>query len=64
MWIVYPCSLIHSEQLSCSEYFDPESFTVSGNYRTVLPEGDGSMFYMLKGGGGHTDSVFGFVTFF
>ena len=61
---MYPCSLIHSEQLSYSEHFHLESFTSTGNYRIVQLEGEGSMFGMLEGGGGHTDSVFVFVVFF
>src|SRR4051812_29771359 len=49
IWMVYPCSLIHSEHLSCSEYFHPDSFAVSGNYRTVLSEWDGPMLVVLEG---------------
>ena len=30
----------------------------------MLPEGDGSMFCMLEGRGGHTDSIFVFFVFF
>ena len=64
MWIVYPCSLIHSEQLSCSEHFHPESFTGTRRLSDSASGGEGSMFCMLEGGGGHTDSVFVFVVFF
>ena len=35
-----------------------------GIYRTDEPEGDGSLFGVLEGGGAHTGSVSGFVVFF
>ena len=49
MWIVYPCSLIHSEQLSYTEHFHPGSFTGTGNYRVGIPEGECHGFGMLEG---------------
>ena len=64
MWILYPCSLIHSEQLSYSEHFHPESVSGTGNYWVGIPEGECSMFGMLEGGGGYTGSVSVFVGFF
>ena len=64
IWIVYPCSLIHSEQLSYSEHFQPESFTGTGNYRVGILEGECLRFCRLEGVGGHAGSVSVFVVFF
>ena len=42
----------------------PEFLPAPGIYRTDEPEGDGSVFGVLEGGGGPTDSVILFVGFF
>ena len=42
----------------------PVILPAPGIYRTEEPEGDGSLFEVLQGGGGPTDSVFLFVGFF
>ena len=41
-----------------------DELSAPGDYRTVQPEGEGSMCGMLEGWCGYADSVFVFVVFF
>ena len=58
--MVFYCNAIH-----CRRIGNPTgNLPAPGNYRTDEPEGEGSVFGVLEGGGGHTGSVSGFVVFF
>ena len=59
--MVLVCSVVHGARSGNSS---GEGLPAPGNYRSVGPEGKGSGFCMLEGGGGHTGSIFVFVGFF
>ena len=64
VWVSYLYSVIYSEQLSYTRYFDPVNLY---QYREITDRWPGrgvSMFGVLGGCGRQTDNVFLFVAFF